>query len=788
MSTPVPQIEVTPELHSFGLTIRNTSAKLLRIVVANRGNAQLVLLEPSIEYKDEDLEREAPFELTLGRKRKLAIGESITLTVRFKPTRKGEKKARLEIPWNNPQGGVSAFVRLFGECMLAESDLELIPDLVQFGAIMPGRSITRQIQLRNRGASSVTVSKPQLAGPNKDEFVVFADSLPNRVIGVFGTKVFYVDFRPRPGQPAGDKVAELVLTTDDPTEPRVSALLLGFATAANLAIDPPAGDFGIVNSGAAAFNPVQIIFQLKNEGSETLTLGKLAVEGTNFDRFLIPALLDRASNATLAPGAITSFSVRFNLGLGPSHAHVRIPFVTPALEPLKVPLEGRSTPGRSILHVDPLKVVFPPSGLEESHQSSDITVRSEGGIVSKIEFGKVKLLKGHTQDFAVIFDDVSGKVFRPGEHRRFRVVFAPTEVGRRAAILVVPSSEGTVEIKLEGQCFPGPLVPNRHDFGLVPLGHTASISYSVTIVAVVPGKEDEMVDVEAPILEGDADDFEVVPNSAVRVRGGGRMPYRVRCLPVKPGRRKAVLVIRVPSGRMEAVLEARGAAGLVFDDYFFEKTRSAFELIQLEMEARRLDMEHFFEQCYEYTNFCLGLNGQQVVEVPRNRPEQVGISITMVAALRSMINDKKRGIILKERHKPESAADIDRRELFLGFRHGRLFPQVLPQYMILHFARAFWQIHARSSDNDGLISVAGPDKSAEGSADFFLKGALAPTDFRNMIEKIFRKKTVDQLSRSWPARMLNFSADSAWAKAALYLSCTGIRQGKRATNFGRSVR
>lgn len=106
------------------------------------------------------------------------------------------------------------------------------------------------------------------------------------------------------------------------------------ATGPNLAVNPPANDFGTVSVRSCAAQE----FLLANSGNEDLVITSISLVGPNSGDFEI---ISGGSPATLEPGASQSVEVRFNpMAVGPRAAFLRIESNDPGSSVLDVPLTG----------------------------------------------------------------------------------------------------------------------------------------------------------------------------------------------------------------------------------------------------------------------------------------------------------------------------------------------------------------------------------------------------------------------------------------------------------------
>ncbi|MDO8210900.1 choice-of-anchor D domain-containing protein [Conexibacter sp. CPCC 206217] len=241
-----------------------------------------------------------PFAATFGSfPQRLAVGDQVTIPVRFRPTTWGATGGTLSL--ETSEGPVD--VGLAGTAEAAEGLLVASTPVVRFGGVLPGGRSTSAATLTNVGATPVVLRATTLpqAPFSLDEPLPL--SLPHG-----GKVTITFTFAPTT---TGSYETELVIDQGAAAAPLVLGLTGTSVTAAHLQITPPALDFGAVAVGTQQTRS----FVLHNSGGAALTLTKS--KPPTLDRF-VPATPGAPDGNPIPEGTVIpgdgsiTVSVRFS--------------------------------------------------------------------------------------------------------------------------------------------------------------------------------------------------------------------------------------------------------------------------------------------------------------------------------------------------------------------------------------------------------------------------------------------------------------------------------------------
>ncbi|MES2475544.1 MAG: choice-of-anchor D domain-containing protein [Verrucomicrobiota bacterium] len=308
--------------------------------------------------------------------------------------------------------------------------------------------------IRNTGLQVLNQLAVVATGVNSSDFVVTQPK--TNILSINATTTFTVSFRPRA---LGNRVAKISVVSNDPDENPFDIALTGNAQLPDIAVEYPAGtgltsgtstiDFGAISSTASASRT----FTIRNTGLGNLALDSIRSSGGNASSF-IPS----APAATfLAPGASTTFTVRFDPSLGGNLATTIV--------------VGNSDPDAEAafqIKVKGLGVKAP-----EIVVSQPFSAELKDG--DSVGFGSVRIASNYTKTFVIkntgtlqltdIKVSVSGsKTFSRGQFKKkklavgasaeFTVTFNPTSTGSKSANLRIVSNdsdERQIDITLKGK-------------------------------------------------------------------------------------------------------------------------------------------------------------------------------------------------------------------------------------------------------------------------------------------------------------------------------------------------
>jgi len=225
----------------------------------------------------------------------------------------------------------------------------------------------------------------------------------------------------------GDLPATIDLTT--PGEVRLVVEALTPA----VALFPVSFNFGEVMVGQSSPAPAGTI---ENTGNIDLSLGMLAIDGSNPDDFAL--LADTCSGQTLPAGAECTYQVQFSpAAAGARSAEITVPSNAPT-SPDSVTLSGTGLAPPELL-LSPAFIDFGEQPLNVPTPAETITIMNLG--TGDLVLELLELAGLHPDDYMIVFDGCSGALLATDETCQVELDFAPLAPGIRRAELAVPSND-----------------------------------------------------------------------------------------------------------------------------------------------------------------------------------------------------------------------------------------------------------------------------------------------------------------------------------------------------------
>ncbi len=222
-----PAIEVQPSSVDFGrLSLGDDAVEI--VTVANRGEADLDLLGLTLEDASAAFAMSALDSLLLG------PDQETSFAVTFSPDAYGAVQASVAVESLDPDDPWVA-VELSGDTL--EPALALTPGHHDFGALDQGALDTVTLTLENQGEAAATVSAWSFVSTSEAELWLDpTHDLEGLVLDAGATTTVQVHYQPTDEVP---DEATLLVDSDDPANPQVSASLTGTGLA------PPVYDYAV---------------------------------------------------------------------------------------------------------------------------------------------------------------------------------------------------------------------------------------------------------------------------------------------------------------------------------------------------------------------------------------------------------------------------------------------------------------------------------------------------------------------------------------------------------------
>ncbi len=323
-----PDIVVSPLDHAFATLAVGDSASY-PFEIRNVGVGALIIRSTTIVGLDA-----SEFAILSGAPFAVAAGDSLDLLVRYAPSSPGSKLATLHIESNDADED-SLSVILTGDAVTSfQPDLDAATT-VGFGNVAVGASDSMSIAIGNIGLSNLHVASLTIAGPDSLDFILTPGGIPF-TLAPHETSLVALTFSPTF---LGSRSATLRLASDDPDENPFDIVLQGTGDAPNLALTPPAYDFGGVQVGTNALHA----FVVSNQGSLVLHVSATTLTGASASEF---AITSGGGAFSLAPGSSRDIVVQLApTATGAKSATLDIASDDPDAPSTNVSLAGIGMPG-----------------------------------------------------------------------------------------------------------------------------------------------------------------------------------------------------------------------------------------------------------------------------------------------------------------------------------------------------------------------------------------------------------------------------------------------------------
>jgi hypothetical protein len=529
-----------------------------------------------------DLDGDADFSLLAPLPASLAPGTSTNFSLVFTPAALGDRTAVVAIASDDAdehpftftiQGrGIAPEIALSGNTVaIASGDTTpSADDHTDFGSTrLDGDPVARSFTLSNTGEATL-----HLGGFDLDGDADFSLLAPLPASLAPGTSTsFSLVFTPAA---LGDRTAVVALASDDADENPFTFTIQGRGIAPEITLSGNAvaiasgdttpsvddhTDFGAVRLDG---DSVARSFTLSNTGEATLHLGGLDLDGDADFSLLAPL------PASLAPGTSTTFSLVFTpAALGDRTAVVAITSDDADENPFTFTVQGRGIAPEIALSGNAVAIAsgdttpsvddhtdFGAVRLDSDPVTRSFTLSNTGEAI--LHLGGLDL--DGDADFSLLAPLPAS--LAPGTSTSFSLVFTPTALGDRTAVVAITSDDAdenpftfTVqgrgiapEISLSGNAVAiasgdsTPSLDDHTDFGTIQLaGETFSHSFTLsnTGEATLHLSGTPKVEVTGP----QAKDFEVLTEPSSPLEPGASTTFTLACRPRLPGERRAELRI-----------------------------------------------------------------------------------------------------------------------------------------------------------------------------------------------------------------------------------------------------
>jgi hypothetical protein len=350
-------------------------------------------------------------------------GEECGVEIAYRPVAAGDRKAAFEV---RGKAGNSPFTLPVSASAIAPA-VGLAPESMDFGAVQVQQQRARlQLTISNVGSAPLELGRVRFEGPNADEFD--RDRRCRQTTLQSGEACsFDVRFAPTA---AGERMAELLIASDDPSQPtRLPLRGEGVWEGPPLDAEPERLELGESRVGRRSRGE-RVLFVNRTDGAVEIADVELVPKGTGF------ALAgEGCASRTLISGESCSVSVTAEPAAeGAMVATLEVRFT--AAGTLRVPVTALGVAPRLEVETSAIDFGELRTGFESG--SKEATLVNTGSATLSID--RVRL-RGRDPGEFILKADCRGSTIEAGEQCPVRVAFRPKAAGDRQAELEITASE-----------------------------------------------------------------------------------------------------------------------------------------------------------------------------------------------------------------------------------------------------------------------------------------------------------------------------------------------------------
>ncbi len=309
-----------------------------------------------------------------------------------------------------------------------------------------------------------------------------------------------------------------------------------------LTVNPKSVNFGTFEVGEESKSQK---LKVANLGIGDLVINAVLLSGTNPSDFEITK--EKCTGKVLKRGKSCEIKVIFKpLTDGDKIANLEIQSNDPN-SPTTVELIGTATPiPPGEIEVNPMSLNFGNYGIGYTSKKLKVKVKNiTDNKNAKLIIQNVAIDGADSDQFEIYKDKCSGEILKKGKSCEVQIVFKPTSVGNKAAVLVIESNdtdEPEVDVDLSGKGEDGDIYvkPESYDFGEVGIGDYEKKTFKVKNQGY--GK---LIINNVSLSGTDANQFEVYENKCQgkELKRGKSCEIKVKFIPNSIGNKTAILVI-----------------------------------------------------------------------------------------------------------------------------------------------------------------------------------------------------------------------------------------------------
>jgi Abnormal spindle-like microcephaly-assoc'd, ASPM-SPD-2-Hydin len=228
----------------------------------------------------------------------LTPGQSVTLTVQFKPTTAAALTGQITVSSNSTTGTTSTVALSGTGTAAANPKLTVSAASLAYGSVTVNTAATKTVTLTSSGTSAVTVNSASITGAG---FSILSGTLP-ATLTPGQTVTLTVQFNPTT---AAALTGQITISSNSTSGSTSTVALTGTGTAAanpKLTVSAASLAYGSVTVNTAATKTVT----LTSSGTSAVTVNSASITGAGF------SILSGTLPATLTPGQTVTLTVQFN--------------------------------------------------------------------------------------------------------------------------------------------------------------------------------------------------------------------------------------------------------------------------------------------------------------------------------------------------------------------------------------------------------------------------------------------------------------------------------------------
>jgi Glycosyl hydrolases family 39 len=355
----------------------------------------------------------------------LAPLASCSLTIRFKPTTTGVRKATLTI--SDTASNTLQSITLSGTGIPLTSNIAVSPSSLSWPSLSLGnQGASKSIAVTNGGPNSANFSSIKVGGSNSGDFIITTNTCGSSLAATASCSIA-IRFKPLS---TGNRVGTLTLVDTAANSPQAVSLS-GTATPSTsgiFTVSPSTLTFGNVYAGS---DGKLLSVTLSNGTSNPVVLAGMSIIGPQANEFAVSGWSCGSSLPSFATCTVTILFKTANTGA----RSATLTFSTSASNsPQIVALAGTGIASTGTLIANPLSLSWGPVVVGNVSGSKSITLTNNSS--ATIPLSTIAITSTDSGDFHVL-NQTCGTGLAAGASCNVSLSFRPKAVGTRVALLTV---------------------------------------------------------------------------------------------------------------------------------------------------------------------------------------------------------------------------------------------------------------------------------------------------------------------------------------------------------------